>query len=73
MEGINKIKYTNFEVIESNLIGTKIRILGLMKDKDFWKEYFNRTILSIKNYDDTQTTSIIIHNSDLDEERSENQ
>lgn len=54
------IKYRIFEVIESDREGTKFRIIGLMNNKYFNKKYGDREILSILNFDDTKTTSIII-------------
>ena len=61
-EDIQIIKYKVYEVIESNKSGRKFRLIGLMKEKDFNKKYGDRQILSIKNYDDTKTTSVIIWN-----------
>lgn len=56
------IKYKVYEVIESNKSGRKFRLIGLMKEKDFNKKYGDRKVLSVKNYDDTKTTSVIIWN-----------
>lgn len=55
-----KIKYKMYEVIESDKSGYRFRIIGLMREKDFNEKYGDRKILSIKNYNDTKTTSIII-------------
>lgn len=63
---MNKIKYKVYEVLEGSLDGRRFKIIGYMKDEDFWKRYINDNILSIKNYDDTKTTSIIVHNKELD-------
>lgn len=64
-EDIQVIKYRTYEVIETNNEKSKMRILGIMKDKQFNNKYGHRQILSIKNYDDTRTTSIIILNENL--------
>ena len=64
-EDIQAIKYRIYEVIETNKERRKMRILGIMKDKQFNNKYGDRQILSIKNYDDTRTTSIIILNENL--------
>ena len=64
---IIKIKYKTYEVIESNKRGTRFRLIGLMSSKKFDKKYGNRQILSIKNYDDTKTTSIVIWNEKLED------
>lgn len=56
----SEIKYKLYEIIESNREGTKFRIIGFMTKKQFNKKYKDREILSVKNYDDTKTTSIII-------------
>ena len=61
-EDIQIIKYKMYEVIESDKSGYRFRIIGLMREKDFNEKYGERKILSIKNYDDTRTTSIIIWN-----------
>lgn len=61
-EDIQIIKYKMYEVIESDKSGYRFRIIGLMREKDFNEKYGDRKILSIKNYDDTKTTSIIIWN-----------
>lgn len=60
------IKYKTYEVIESNKSATRFRIVGIMSNKKFDKKYGDRQILSIKNYDDTKTTSIIIWNEKLE-------
>ena len=65
IEDIQVIKYRTYEVIETNNEKNKMRILGIMKDKQFNNKYGDRQILSIKNYDDTRTTSIIILNENL--------
>ena len=65
IEDIQVIKYRTYEVIETNKERRKMRILGIMKDKEFNNKYGDRQILSIKNYDDTRTTSIIILNENL--------
>ena len=65
IEDIQVIKYRTYEVIETNNGKNKMRILGIMKDKQFNNKYGDRQILSIKNYDDTRTTSIIILNENL--------
>lgn len=65
IEDIQVIKYRTYEVIETNKERRKMRILGIMKDKQFNNKYGDRQILSIKNYDDTRTTSIIILNENL--------
>lgn len=61
------IKYKTYEVIESNKSATRFRIIGIMNNKKFDKKYRDRQILSIKNYDDTKTTSIIIWNEKLED------
>ena len=61
-EDIQIIKYKMYEVIESDKSGYRFRIIGLMREKDFNEKYGDRKILSIKNYDDTKTTSVIIWN-----------
>ena len=65
IEDIQVIKYRTYEVIETNKERRKMRILGIMKDKQFNNKYGDRQILSIKNFDDTRTTSIIILNENL--------
>lgn len=65
IEDMQVIKYRTYEVIETNKERRKMRILGIMKDKQFNNKYCDRQILSIKNYDDTRTTSIIILNENL--------
>lgn len=65
IEDIQVIKYRTYEVIETNKERRKMRIIGIMKDKQFNNKYGDRQILSIKNYDDTRTTSIIILNENL--------
>lgn len=65
IEDMQVIKYRTYEVIETNKERRKMRILGIMKDKQFNIKYCDRQILSIKNYDDTRTTSIIILNENL--------
>jgi hypothetical protein len=60
------IKYKTYEVVESNKEATKYRIIGLMSAKKFDKKYGDRQILSIHNFDDTKTTSIIIWNEELE-------
>lgn len=57
---IQIIKYKMYEVIERDKSGYRFRIIGLMREKDFNEKYGDRKILSIKNYNDTKTTSIII-------------
>ena len=59
-ENIQIIKYKMYEVIESDKSGYRFRIIGLMREKDFNEKYGDRKILSIRNYNDTKTTSIII-------------
>jgi len=61
------IKYKTYEVIESNKSATRFRIVGIMSKRKFDKKYGDRQILSIKNYDDTKTTSIIIWNEKLED------
>jgi len=61
------IKYKTCEVIESNKSVTRFRIVGIMSKKKFDKKFGDRQILSIKNYDDTKTTSIIIWNEKLED------
>lgn len=57
---IVKIKYNMYEVIESYNNGLAFKIVGLISKAVFDVKYGNRKILSIQNYDDTKTTSIII-------------
>lgn len=57
---MEKIKYDIYEVIEYYGLIREFRIKGIMNKEKFEKTYKNRRILSIKNYDDTKTTSIII-------------
>ena len=59
------MKYNIYEVIESNEDGTRFRPIALMREKEFNEKYGNRKILSIKDYDDTKTTSIIILNENI--------
>ena len=46
-EDIQVIKYRTYEVIETNNEKSKMRILGIMKDKQFNNKYGHRQILSI--------------------------
>ena len=64
-EDIQVIKYRYYEVLETNEERSKMRIIGIMKDVQYNKKYGDRKILSIKNYDDTRTTSIIMLNEKL--------
>ena len=57
---MEKIKYDMYEVIEYYGLIKKFKLKGIMSKEKFEKEYKDRKILSIKNYDDTKTTSIII-------------
>ena len=59
-EEIQVIKYRIYEVIASYENGKNFKIIGLMSAKQFNKKYGDKQIISIKNYDDTHTTSIIL-------------
>jgi len=56
------MKYSIYEVIESDKECNKIKIIGIMNEQKFKRLYGNREILSTKDYEDTKTTSVIIWN-----------
>lgn len=58
-------KYNMYEVIESNLDGSRFKPIAIMKDTEFHKKYGNAKVLSVMDYDDTHTTSIIVWNEKL--------
>lgn len=55
-----KPKYMTIEYIFSNEDGTKMVIGGICFWIDFKRKYGNERILSVMDYDDTLSTSIII-------------
>ena len=55
-----KTKYQLIELIESNYTFTRYKLIGLINKNKADILYGNRIVLSIKDYDDTKTTSIII-------------
>jgi len=65
---MEEIKYDLYEVVESDNGYNNAKIIGIMSAKTFKKIYGNRKILSVKNYDDTHTTSIILYSEELEEQ-----
>lgn len=55
-----KPKYIFIELVESTSDFRTMRILDLNKFNKLLKKYGDRNILSVRNYEDTKTTSIII-------------
>lgn len=53
-------KYKTIELIESREISPYGMPIGLFKFKKVKKDYGNRKILSVMNFNDTHTTSICI-------------
>ena len=56
-----KPKYKNLEVLFSNEEGNKMYFIkGIVKYDDLVKHYGNYIVLSIHDYEDTKTTSVIL-------------
>lgn len=59
-------KYNMIEMIHSNLEGTKLGKIALLPIRVFMKDYGNMEVLSVQDFNDTKSTSVIIYNKDLD-------
>lgn len=59
-------KYSLLEVIFSNIEGTNLGRIMLAKDTAIKRDFADYEVLSVKNFEDTKTTSVMIHDERLE-------
>jgi len=59
-------KYNDIEMITSSLDGTRLGKMALLPIGAFKRDFGYMEVLSVKNYEDTKTTSVIVHSEGLD-------
>lgn len=59
-------KYKMIEMVTSNLEGTKLGKMALLPIGAFKRDFGDMEVLSVKNHEDTKTTSVIVHSKGLD-------